>query len=197
VNSRKLEYDSEAMIAALAGRRIDAADSVAPRFPLENAPAVTDRIRSCFQSRHISTLVCSAARGADLLALELAGELGVRRCVVLPGDAAGFRASSVVDGLTAERQGGYQWGAIFDRILEKVSQNGDLILCANEAAGHESYLAANLAILDHAARLALPAKEVLATIVWNLASRGPADVTAAFREEAMRRGFRIEDISTL
>jgi hypothetical protein len=185
------------MVAALAGRRIDAEDSATPRFPLENAPAVTGRIRCCFQSRKISTLVCAAARGADLLALEVAGELGIRRCVVLPGDAASFRASSVVDGLVGERQGKYQWGAIFDGILEAVSQNGDLIVCANEAAGHESYLAANLAILDHAARLALPAKVVLATIVWNLASRGPGDVTAAFRDEAVRRGFRIEEMSTL
>jgi hypothetical protein len=185
------------MIAALAGRRIDAEDLAAPRFPLENAPAVTDRIRSCFQTRHISTLVCSAARGADLLALEVAGELSVRRCVVLPADAASFRDSSVVDGLSGERQGGYQWGEIFDRILETVNRNGDLIGCANEAAGHESYLAANLAILDHAAGLALPTEGVLATVVWNLASRGPRDVTAAFREEAVRRGFRIEEISTV
>ncbi len=185
------------MVTALAGRRIDARNSASPRFPLENAAAVADRIRSCFQSRKISTLVCSAARGADLLALEAAGELGVRRCVVLPADIASFRASSVVDGLAGERQGGYPWGAIFDRILETVDQNGDLIVSANEAAGHESYLAANLAILDHAARLALPAKEVLATVVWNLASRGPGDVTAAFRDEAMLRGLRIEDISTL
>jgi hypothetical protein len=185
------------MIAALAGRRIDAEGLQIPRFPRENAPAVADRIRSCFHSRQISTLICSAARGADLLALEVAGELGARRCVVLPSDAASFRASSVVDGLTGEHHSGFQWGEIFDRVVERVSQNGDLIVCANEAVGHESYLAANLAILDHAARLALPTEEVLATVVWNLVSRGHSDVTAAFREEAVRRGFPIEDISTL
>jgi hypothetical protein len=186
------------MIVALAGRRIDAEDSPSPRFPLENAPAVADRIRSCFQSLPISTLICAAARGADLLALEVAGELGIRRCVVLPGDAASFRASSVVDGLTGERQDGYEWGAIFDRILEAVKEKGDLIICENEAVGHESYLAANLAILDHSARLAAPTEEeILATVVWNLASRGSDDVTAAFRDEAVRRGIRIEEISTL
>ncbi len=187
------------MIAALAGRRIDAEESPTPRFPLESVQAVTDRIRSCFQTLSISILVCSAARGADLLALEIAGELGLRRCVVLPGDAAGFRASSVVDGLTAESQDdGYEWGAIFDRILKTVSENGDLIVSADQAAGHESYLAANLAILDEAATLAaLTGEEVRAILVWNLASRGPDDVTAAFREEAVSRGFRIEEISTL
>ena len=186
------------MIVALAGRRIDAEGSPTPRFPLENAPAVADRIRSCFQLLPVSALVCSAARGADLLALDVAGELGIRRCVVLPGDAASFRASSVVDGLTRERQDGYEWGALFDRTLDAVKEKGDLVICAGKTAGQESYLAANLAILDHAARLAVPAEEeMLAAVVWNLASRGPDDVTAAFRDEAVRRGIRIEEISTL
>ncbi len=186
------------MIVALAGRRIDAEDSPTQRFPLENATAVADRIRSCFQSLPISALVCSAARGADLLALDVAGELGIRRCVVLPSDVASFRASSVVDGLTGERQDGYEWGGIFDRVRETVKEKGDLRICPEEAGGHESYLAANLAILDHAARLAAPTgEEVRAIVVWNLASRGPEDVTGAFRDEAIRRGMRIEEISTL
>ena len=185
------------MIAALAGRRIDAAGATIPRFPDQNALAVVRRLRSCFEGRRISTLVCSAARGADLLALETAGELGIRRCVVLSSDVASFRASSVVDGLTEEHPGDYAWGTVFDRIVDTVRRNGDLIICANEAVGHESYLAANIAILDYALRLALQPEEVLATIVWNLASRGPHDVTAAFRDEAMSRGFGIEDISTL
>src|SRR5271170_20611 len=186
------------MIAALAGRRIDAEDSPATRFPLENAPAVAHRIRSCLQSLPISTLVCSAARGADLLALDAAGELGVRRCAVLPSNAASFRASSVVDGLTGERQDGYEWGAIFNRIHEAVQAQGDLLICANENAGHDSYLAANLVILDQATRLAaLTGEDLLAIVVWDLASRGPNDVTAAFRDEAVKRGIRIEEISTL
>jgi hypothetical protein len=186
------------MIAALAGRRIDAEDSAARRFPPENASAVADRIRSRFQSLPISTLVCAAARGADLLALDVAGELGIRRYVVLPSDPASFRASSVVDGLTSEHQDGFEWGAIFDRILEGVKAQRNLLICAGEAVGQESYLAANLAILDEAARLAaLAAEDVLAIVVWDLASRGPDDVTAAFRGEAMSRSVRIEEISTL
>ena len=186
------------MIAALAGRRIDADDSPTPRFVLENASAVTERIRLCFQKLPISTLVCAAARGADLLALDVAGALGIRRCVVLPSDAASFRASSVVDGLTGKDQAGYEWGAIFDRIVEAVRQNGDLIVCPGQTTSQESYLAANLAILDEAARLAVATgEEAKAIVVWNLESRGPNDVTAAFRDEAAIRGFRIEEISTL
>jgi hypothetical protein len=186
------------MIAALAGRRTDAENSPTPRFPMENAPVAADRIRSCFRNSPVSTLVCSAARGADLIALNVAGELGIRRCVVLPSDVASFRASSVVDGLIGEPHDGYEWGAIFDRIVEAVSQNGDLIVCANEAGGQKSYLMANLAILDEASRLAtVTGEEVRAILVWNLASRGPDDVTAAFRDEAVKRGIRTEEISTL
>jgi hypothetical protein len=186
------------MIAALAGRRIDAEDSPTSRFPEENAPAVADRIRSCFQNLSLSTLVCSAARGADLLALEVAGKLGIRRCVVLPSDAASFRVSSVVDGLTGERQDGYEWGRIFDRILDDVNNRGDLLICDGEAVGQQSYLAANLTIFEEAARLAaLTGEEMVAVVVWDLASRGPDDVTAAFREEAVKRDIQIEEISTL
>jgi hypothetical protein len=117
---------------------------------------------------------------------------------VLPSDPASFRASSVVDGLTSEHQDGFEWGAIFDRIHEAVKAQGDLLICAGEAVGQESYLATNLAILDKAARLAaLAGEDVLAMVVWNLASRGPDDVTAAFRGEAVSRGIRIEEISTL
>jgi len=186
------------MIAALVGRRIDAEDSAARRFPIENAPAVADRIRFLFSNLTISALVCSAARGADLLALDVAGELGIRRYVVLSSDAARFRASSVVDGQAGEHQGEYEWGAIFDRIHDAVKAQGNLLICAAEAVGHRSYLAANLAILDQAARLAtLTGEDLLAILVWDLASRGLDDVTAAFRDEAINRGIRIEEISTL
>jgi hypothetical protein len=186
------------MIAALAGRRVDAEDSSEPRFPLESAPLVTARIRSRFQELAISTLVCSAARGADLLALEAAGALGLRRCIVLPTDVASFRASSVVDGLAGEGQKGYGWGAIFDRILATVDQQGDLSILPGEASGQSSYLAVNTGILEQAARLAASeGDELRAILVWNLESRGPDDVTAAFRDQAVDRGVRVEEISTL
>jgi len=186
------------MIAALAGRRIDAEASIEPRFPAANAPMVGDRIRSCFQRLAVSTLVCSAARGADLLALGVAGDLGLRRRVVLPSDAASFRASSVVDGLANKGQDSYEWGAIFDGIVEAVDRQRDLSILPGDASGHASYLAVNTAILEQATKLAeAEGDELRAILVWNLESRGPDDVTAAFRDEAAKRGVRVEDISTL
>jgi len=190
------------MIAALAGRRLDAEDATEPRFPAANARMVANRIRSCLRRLAVSTLVCSAASGADLLALDAAAELGLRRLVVLPGDAASFRASSVVDGLgdrlAGRRQDGYDWGAIFDRNLEMLARQRDLSILPGEASGHASYVAVNVAILEMAARLArAQGDEPRAILAWNLESRGPDDATAAFRDEAARRGFRIEEIATL
>ncbi len=84
------------IIVALAGRRIDAPDTQKPSFPLEN----TEKVRRCmselFTKHQVSTLVCSAACGADLLALEVAGDLGLRRRIVLPFERDRFREISVI-----------------------------------------------------------------------------------------------------
>ena len=70
-------------VVALAGRRVDAPDARQVRFPPRNAPMVEDGIRKCFE-KGVRVLVCSAASGADLLALGVASEMGVRRRVLLP-----------------------------------------------------------------------------------------------------------------
>ncbi len=189
------------MIAALAGRRIDAGNAPQPRFPARNVAAVAERIRLSLQHLRVTTLVCSAARGADLLALETAGELGLRRHVLLPTSQEDFRRSSVVDGPPKspdQRASQPDWGDIYDRVLQEVANRGGLRVVAGNETGQQSYLATNLAILDEAQRLGGQShEEVIAILVWNLASRGAGDVTAAFREEALRRGLALEEISTL
>ncbi len=59
-----------AAVIALAGRRIDAADAAMPRFPLENIPLVRKRLADLLVQERAVALVCSAACGADLIALE-------------------------------------------------------------------------------------------------------------------------------
>ncbi len=98
------------MVIALAGRRIDPPDIANPAFPLANVDAVRIRLREFFQAQSAAALVCSAACGADLLALDVAGTLGIRRRVVLPFAAERFRETSVTD-----RPG--DWGSIFDRVI--------------------------------------------------------------------------------
>ncbi len=75
------------MIVALAGRRIDAEAAQTASFPLANVARVRQELHDLLVKLKPLALVSSAACGADLLALDEAGALGIRRRVVLPFDA--------------------------------------------------------------------------------------------------------------
>jgi hypothetical protein len=192
------------IIVALAGRRIDAPDTQKPSFPLEN----TEKVRRCmselFTKHQVSTLVCSAACGADLLALEVAGDLGLRRRIVLPFERDRFREISVID-----RPG--NWGALFDRIYSEIEAAGDLVILHKSDQDEAAFLAANQAIFEEARLLAHSTAnkqktaensfedKILAVIVWDGKPRGEgaADMTAGFMHEARRQGFPVAEILTL
>ncbi len=179
------------MIIALAGRRIDAPGADPPRFPLRNVSLVEQRLRALFEAERARALVSSAACGADLLAQTVAGALGMHRRVVLPFDRERFRQTSVTD-----RPG--DWGPVYDRLLEQLGATGDVVILGGDVEGDTAYTATNLAILDHAATLAGESGgQALAALVWEGASRGADDLTAAFGEEARRRGLRTVHASTL
>ena len=97
------------MIVALAGRRIDKPDADAPRFPLTGVDLVRGRLHHLLSEKKVTTFVCSAACGADLLALAAARDLGIRRRVILPFTRERFRVTSVVD-----RPG--DWGPLFNAV---------------------------------------------------------------------------------
>jgi hypothetical protein len=69
-------------VVALAGRRIGAVDINPSRFPLEVVPIVRRRRTNLLPRKRAVALVCSAACGADLLALEEAERLGLRRRII-------------------------------------------------------------------------------------------------------------------
>lgn len=186
------------MIVALAGRRIDAPDAETPRFPLANAPIVRERIRELLIALGANALVCSAAAGADLLALEAAASLGLRRRVVLPYGREQFLDDSVRD-----RPGDWEWS--FNRAYSDARGQSDLRALRLTGTPHESYVRATRAILDDAQELAAAeprggrqsgAGQVTAVIVWDGAPRGPDDLTAAFAEEARRRGIPVREVLT-
>ena len=183
------------MIVVLAGRRIDAPDADSPRFPLRNVELVRGRLHKLFFERGATALVCSASCGADLIALAVAGELGMRRRIVLPFEPDHFRETSVVD-----RPG--DWGSMFDAICKEVAERGDLIILGCSEDDEEgAFSAASNAILDEAARLQPRQKDkddhsVLTVIVWEGAQRGDDDETAAFAKGAEARGFAVEEVST-
>lgn len=151
---------------------------------------VAGRIRALLRRLGAGTLVSSAASGADLLALEAAGEMGMRRVVVLPLPSADFRRASVTD-----RPG--DWGARFDAVLAEVERRGDLVVLSGGTPGTEAYAAANEAILERALALGGAPGHVRAVAVWNGRPRGGGDLTEAFVEAARARGIACEEILTV
>lgn len=179
------------MVIAVAGRRIDAADTSTPRFPLQNVPIVERRLDELLERLTARGLVGSAACGADLIALTLAGRRKMRRRVVLPSLQEKFRTTSVTD-----RPG--EWGPVYDQVLAELAPTRDIVVLGERTDGDEAYLAANHAILDEAARLARDSKgDVVAVLVWEGAPRSGDDITAAFGDEARKRGWRVEQVLTL
>jgi hypothetical protein len=178
------------MVIAFAGRRVDAPNTTQLRFPSENSEKVRQRILEFLKEANAEALVSAAACGGDILALEAAGELGIRRRVVLPYDKETFRQSSVAD-----RPG--NWGERYDRIIAEVARSGDLVEDGYENE-EESYFAANHDILDQAEELAEElGQQLTALVVWNGVSRGESDVTGHFLEEAKQRGLKVAEIITL
>ncbi len=177
-------------MAALAGRRIDATDASVERFPLANREQVRARLLATLRDRRVRALVTAAACGVDLLGLDAAAELGAVRHVVLPFDRVRFRRTSVVD-----RPG--DWGALYDAVVHDVDAAGTLIELSQDPDDDGSFVAANLAMLDHAASVAASlALPVIAVVAWDGAPRSGADVTARFGDEARRRGLEVVELST-
>jgi hypothetical protein len=183
----------ETAVVALAGRRIDLPEAQVPRFPLENVQEVGERICEAFCKIHAVALVCSAACGADLVALEQAKQLGLRRRIVLPFAPKRFRETSVVD-----RPG--DWGPLYDQQVAATAAAGDLLSLDIATGGDAAYAAANETIVREAQALARTAQSdhrLIAILVWEGAPRPGSDATARFRDLTRRAGFEEQSISTL
>ena len=162
-------------VIALAGRRIDPADSTIARFPLANLNRVRDEIRLAMTEVTARAIVCSAACGADLLALEVAGQLGLEQHVVLPYSVSRFRTTSVVD-----RPG--PWGAMYDDVIAKATATARLIRLQSDLDETEAYSAATariIAVADQLSRsrgsdAAIP----VALLVWDGKSRGARRISS-------------------
>jgi len=180
------------MIIALAGRRVDALDAKSARFPStpENLETVRKRILELLQAKRASTLVSSAACGADLLALSVAGSIGVRRIIVLPFEREEFRETSVTD-----RPG--EWGSLYDAILDEVQKAGDLHIL-NLKSETEAYAETNHVIVDEAVSLGQKLRvPVTAVLVWDGRSRGKEDLTEEFGRYARSQKVAVIEVMTM
>jgi len=186
---------ADTAVVALAGRRVDLPEAQVSRFPLVNVQEVGRRVREALCEVHAVAVVCSAACGADLVALEQAKRLGLRRRIVLPFAPERFRESSVVD-----RPG--DWGPVYDQQVAATAAAGDLLVLGVAAGGDAAYAAANEAIVREAQALARTAQpdgphRLIAMLVWEGLPRSEGDATARFRDLARRAGFEEQSISTL
>jgi hypothetical protein len=178
------------MVLALAGRRIDASESSRLAFPLGNVEKVRNRVRGLFAERSVRVLTCSAACGADLIALEVAMELSIECRIVLPFIPSRFRELSVVD-----RPG--NWGPVFDRIIRSAKAHGDLVVL-NLDEGDDPYTRTNMVIVAEALNLTEgPGDPVGAALVWEGTASGKTDGTASLGNFARERGLEILEVSTL
>jgi hypothetical protein len=194
------------VIVAFAGRRIDAPDATTPRFPLTHVGAVQQQIEELFRQEQVSSLICSAACGADLLALQVAQNLGIAFRIVLPFAPERFRITSVMDRPGTQEWG---WGELFDRVIGVAKEKGELVIIETAEDRQAAYQAVNHAILNEAQeygrdQISLSDKtssqelhEVEAVIVWDGQARGPRDLTLHFAEEARSRGLVVKEILTL
>jgi hypothetical protein len=175
-------------VAALAGRRIDVPEATTSRFPLARSAAVQSEIRQLLREEGVGFLICSAACGSDLLALEAALELGVRCRVVLPFDEQQFRQLSVTD-----RPG--DWGPLYDRMVASAARTGDLVVLPGSPDDASAFSQANEVIVNSAAAAASPATAV-AIIVWEGQPRGDNDATAEFQRLAHQVGMSERTVLT-
>ena len=181
------------MVLGLAGRRIDAPGAEA-RFPADRVSAVASAIRQLLVSQHVTTIVASAACGADLLAMREAGALGLRRRVVLPSSREEFRAASVVD----RNDPITNWGALFDETIASVFSHDDLLVLQWPTPSKAALAATNVAILEDAGRFGVDLNQrVCAALIWEGKSRGPNDLTAAFAKIAALRHLDVLEVRTL
>jgi hypothetical protein len=181
------------MVVVVAGRRIDASDAPAPRFPLASREAVGRRIEADLEVLHASAVVSSAACGADLLAIEAARNLGLRYRIVLPYQEDWFFADSVVD-----RPG--EWAELFQQAIYAARAAGDLVILDRARGSEGAYRAASDRILAEGQHLAAdenptaPSAALAGIIVWEGASRGPDDVTDHLRQRLRAADARVIEV---
>jgi hypothetical protein len=184
------------MIVAVAGRRIDAADAQAPRFPLARRSDVAKKIDAALCRLGASTVVSSAACGADLLALASARKLGVRRRIILPYQSGWFVADSVLD-----RPG--RWKTLYNDLCGEAKATRNLVTLRKPRCTEKAFRAASDKIIEDALRLAKrespknPAAALSVLIVWEGAPRGADDMTAYMLDQMREAGAHVEQVLTL
>ncbi|HUR10475.1 MAG TPA: hypothetical protein VM012_03860 [Flavitalea sp.] len=188
------------MIIALAGRRIDPAGQETARFPSKFSGTVKRMLSDIFLSLHASTLICSAADGTDILALEVADELKMELKVILPFHKNKFLQTSVMK----------EWHDRFEIIVSKVESANQLVITHYEETDPDVYKKINTDILTSAIECFEYKKKnglvrvesslrdgITAVVAWEGKRKWENDITYHFMCEAKLMDIPILEVNTL
>ena len=173
------------MIVVFAGRRIDDPSTKEVVFAIENIPVVRSRLQQFFMLHPVTALVCSAASGADLLALDIADSLGIQREIILPTNTSIFKQTSVID-----RPG--PWENLYKRLVETPDPL-TRVLELQLPAGELAYAQTTIAIVKQGLQKAsLTKKQIMGLVVWEGHEQAAPDYTADFIKEARNHQIPVE-----
>jgi len=189
MKNRRVISAADARVAALAGRRIDALASDTEKFPLAHIPKVSRRVRDLFVARNLASIVCSAACGADLIALEIARSMNLRTRIILPFDVDSFKRISVDD-----RPG--NWEVPYFSAVDYAQKTGDLVIIGLDPKDPSAFSTTNRYLISETLRISGGSRP-LAITVWDDKPRGPDDATFEFKRLAMQAEFDLYHVSTL
>jgi hypothetical protein len=137
----------------------------------------------------LTLLVCAAAAGADLLALDVASELGIKCHVILPYDPPIFCERSV-------RDRGEYWVGLFDKLLPPISAQGGLtVLNLSLENDDAAYRETNQMLVEEARRKAHGGSAII-ILVWEGQSRGRDDFTGLLQSLGSQAGMRERVVMT-
>jgi hypothetical protein len=108
----------------------------ARRFPFEQVPKVERELHQLSEEIGISILVTSAACGANLVALKVAGAMNIPARIILPFSAARFKETSVLD----RPRPGY-WGELFGNAIAAARASGGVVELSGDPRSHGAYSA--------------------------------------------------------
>ncbi len=143
-------------IVLVSGHMVDHPDRPVPRFPHEEVPRVTAEIRSALEDWHVgpgTTVITGGARGADIIALEQAHQLGAEAIIYLALPSDEFEQRSVA---LPGRDWSDRYRALFDWAeVEHLDGGSD-----------DVFARTNTAMIELARSLASD-EEIRALVVWN------------------------------
>jgi hypothetical protein len=90
------------------------------------------------------------------------------------------------------------WADVYERIVDEVDANGDLVTLSGVLVGTEAYAAASGAIFAEARVLGRNSEQdVCAIVVWDGVPRDKDDLTKLFGDEAKLRGIPVIEVKTI